>query len=322
MGKTAIGVRLAAALGGEILSADSRQVYRGLDIGSGKDLRDFALPEELALALNPKIKEKLSNGVYNVPYHIIDVTELSHEYSLFDFVDDFYAAFKDCQIRNVLPVVVGGTGMYVDSILHSYDMVPFVESEERKKEKQELEKLSKEELKSILLNEKKRLHNTSEFGDKDRIIKAILLNRFSKTEEYKVLRHQILSSRPKVEPFVIGTTLCRQLVRSRISKRLRERMDEGLVNEVMSLHDNGASWERLESLGLEYRFTSEYLQGKIESEEKLFELLNLAIGQFAKRQETWFRGMERKGIKINWLPEEMSVDIRFKAAMNLIKTEF
>ena len=316
VGKTAIGVRLAASLNGEILSADSRQVYKGLDIGSGKDLCDFKMKAELALSLNPSLESKIKDGFYNVPYHIIDVADLSREYSLFDFVDDFYRAFADCLKRKVLPVVVGGTGMYVDSILHNYDMIPFTENVE---ERAELEKLSYEELKSILIAEKEKLHNTSEFGDKERIIKAILLNRFNKSEEYAVLRKKILSERPKVEPLVLCTTLERSLVRQRIADRLKARMDEGLIEEVENLHKNGASWQRLESLGLEYRFVSEYLQGKIETKEKLFELLNLAIGQFAKRQETWFRGMEKKGIKINWLPEEMSTDTRFKAALEIIK---
>lgn len=316
VGKTEIGVRLAASLGGEVLSADSRQVYRGLDIGSGKDLCDFKMNENLALSLNPALKDKITDGFYNVPYHIIDVTDLSHEYSLFDFTADFYNSFADCQKRGVLPVVVGGTGMYLDSILRNYDMIPF---EENAAERQELESLSYEELKSILIAEKEKLHNTSEFGDSERIIKAILLNRFTKSEEYKTLRKKVLSTRPKVNPLVLGTTLPRPLVRERIAKRLHDRLEEGLIEEVQNLHENGASWQRLESLGLEYRFVSEYLQQKIESKEKLFELLNLAIGQFAKRQETWFKGMEKKGVKINWLPQEMPVDVRFEAALELVR---
>jgi len=316
VGKTEIGVRLAASLGGEVLSADSRQVYRGLDIGSGKDLRDFKMNKNLALSLNPALKDKITDGFYNVPYHIIDVTDLSHEYSLFDFTADFYNSFADCQKRGALPVVVGGTGMYLDSILRNYDMIPF---EEDKAERQELESLSYEELKSILISEKEKLHNTSEFGDSGRIINAILLNRFTKSEEYKTLRKKVLSARPKVNPLVLGTTLPRPLVRERIAKRLHDRLEEGLVEEVQNLHENGASWQRLESLGLEYRFVSEYLQQKIESKEKLFELLNLAIGQFAKRQETWFKGMEKKGVKINWLPQEMPVDVRFEAALELVR---
>lgn len=316
VGKTGIGVRLAASLGGEVLSADSRQVYRGLDIGSGKDLCDFKMNENLALSLNPALKDKITDGFYNVPYHIIDVTDLSHEYSLFDFTADFYNSFADCQKRGVLPVVVGGTGMYLDSILRNYDMIPF---EENAAERQKLESLSYEELKSILIAEKEKLHNTSEFGDSERIIKAILLNRFTKSEEYKILRKKVLSTRPKVNPLVLGTTLPRPLVRERIARRLHDRLEEGLIEEVQNLHENGASWQRLESLGLEYRFVSEYLQQKIESKEKLFELLNLAIGQFAKRQETWFKGMEKKGVKINWLPQEMPVDVRFEAALELVR---
>lgn len=316
VGKTEIGVRLAASLGGEVLSADSRQVYRGLDIGSGKDLCDFKMNENLALSLNPALKDKITDGFYNVPYHIIDVTDLSHEYSLFDFTADFYNSFADCQKRGVLPVVVGGTGMYLDSILRNYDMIPF---EENAAERQKLESLSYEELKSILIAEKEKLHNTSEFGDSERIIKAILLNRFTKSEEYKILRKKVLSTRPKVNPLVLGTTLPRPLVREKIAKRLHDRLEEGLIEEVQNLHENGASWQRLESLGLEYRFVSEYLQQKIESKEKLFELLNLAIGQFAKRQETWFKGMEKKGVKINWLPQEMPVDVRFEAALELVR---
>lgn len=319
VGKTQIGVRLAASFGGELLSADSRQVYRGLDIGSGKDLCDFKLDEKTALSLNPALKEKISEGFYSVPYHIIDVTDLTHEYSLFDFTEDFYRAFKNCQSRGALPVVVGGTGMYLDSILRNYDMIPYDENTEAARaEKKQLEGLSYEELKSVLIKEKEKLHNTTEFGDRERLIKAILLNRFSKSEEYRLLREKTLANRPKLEPFVIGTTLPRPLVRQRIADRLRLRLEEGLIEEVENLHKNGASWQRLESLGLEYRFVSQYLQNKIESKEKLFELLNLAIGQFAKRQETWFKGMEKKGVKINWLPQQMSVEQRFKAACELL----
>ncbi len=317
LGKTAIGVRLAANLGGEILSADSRQVYKGLDIGSGKDLSDFKIEKNLALKLNLSLTSKIKDGFYNLPYHLIDVTDLSYEYSLFDFTRDFYKAFADCKDRGVLPVIVGGTGMYLDSILRNYEMIPF----NPKKEKiEQLESFSFEDLKLILIREKEKIHNITEFGDKDRLIKAILLNRFNKSEEYKKLRDEILSKRPKVNPLVLGTTLDRKIVRQRIEKRLRARIDEGLIEEVKNLHEEKHfSWQRLESLGLEYRFVSEYLQGKIESKEKMIELLNLAIGQFAKRQETWFFGMERKGVKINWLPQDESIDTRFLAALNIVK---
>ena len=309
VGKTAIGVRLADKFNGEIISADSRQVYKGLDIGTGKDLADYDF-------VGSDGKQK------HIPYHIIDVCDLSKEYNLFDFQTDFYNAFSDITSRGKLPICVGGTGMYVDSILRQYDMIEVPENESEKKE---LESKSYDELKSILIAEKKKLHNTSEFGDKERIIKAIQINRFTKSDEYALLKKKMQESRPKIEPLVICTTLERNLVRERIAARLKARIDEGLVEEVDSLHKSGWSFERLESLGLEYRFVSEYLLGKYgkvgssDAKGKLFELLNLAIGQFAKRQETWFRGMEKKGVKINWLPKDMDVGVRFDAACELLE---
>ena len=304
VGKTAIGVRLAKKYGGEIISADSRQVYKGLDIGSGKDLADYVLDGE------------------RIPYHLIDVCDLNREYNLFDFQEDFYKAFADITSRGKLPVCVGGTGMYVDSILHHYDMIPFVE---KPGERAELETKSEKELEKILTAEKEKLHNTSEFGDKERMIKSILINRFNISEECRIAREKLRASRPEINPLVLGTTLDRALVRERIAKRLASRMEEGLIEEVENLHaretENGASWTRLEALGLEYRFVSEYLQGKYKSKEEMQNLLCLAIGQFAKRQETWFRSMEKKGIKIRWLPPVMSVEERFDAACKILDAE-
>ena len=304
VGKTAIGVRLADKFNGEIISADSRQVYKGLDIGSGKDLADYTL-----------------NGK-QIPYHLIDVCDLKREYNLFDFQEDFYRAFSDITSRGKLPICVGGTGMYVDSILHHYDMIPFVE---KPGEREELEKKSEKELEGILTKEKKKLHNTSEFGDKERMIKSILINRFNISEECRLAREKLRASRPEIKPLVLGTTLDRTLVRERIAKRLSDRMEEGLIEEVEALHahkeENGAEWNRLEALGLEYRFVSDYLQGKYKSKEEMKGLLQLAIGQFAKRQETWFRCMEKKGIKIHWLPQIMDVEERFKAACKIVEDE-
>ena len=315
VGKTAIGVRVATALGGEILSADSRQVYKGLDIGSGKDLADFKIPADYALKLNPDLKDKIKDGFYNVPYHLIDVCTLEREYNLADFVADFYQAVSDCRKRGVMPVCVGGTGMYLDSIIRNYEMIPFTEDPS---ERAELEKLSYDQLKEILIREKEKLHNTTDFATKERIITAIMINRFNLSERYQELKKEIMAQRPEIEPLIIGTTFERSLVRQGIARRLKARLEEGLIEEVEGLHNDGASFERLESLGLEYRFVSQYLQGKIKTKEELFELLNLAIGQFAKRQETWFRSMEKKGVKINWLPRTPDVDTRFEAALQLI----
>ena len=304
VGKTAIGVRLARRFNGEIISADSRQVYTGLDIGSGKDLKDYILDGE------------------KIPCHLIDICDLKREYNLFDFQEDFYSAFSDISSRSKLPICVGGTGMYVDAILHHYDMIPFTE---KPGDRAELETKSEEELKEILIKEKEKLHNTSEFGDRERMIKSILINRFNISEECRLAREKLRASRPLLKPLVLGTTLDRTLVRQRISKRLKDRLEEGLIEEVEGLHanekENGASWSRLEALGLEYRFVSEYLQGKIESKEKLYELLNLAIGQFAKRQETWFRCMQKKGIDIHWLNQDMSVENRFLQACEILTSQ-
>lgn len=311
VGKTAIGVRLADKFNGEIISADSRQVYKGLDIGTGKDLVDYDIID--------------SNGnKKHIPYHLIDICDLSKEYNLFDFQEDFYKAFSDITSRGKLPICVGGTGMYVDAILRNYDMIEFKENPQ---ERAELEEKSYEELEKILISEKEKLHNTSEFGDKERIIKSILINRFNNSEEYKNLKEKMLENRPKIEPLVICTTLDRNLVRQRIEKRLRVRVEEGLIAEVERLVSEGWTFERLDSLGLEYRFVSDYLQGKFgevgteNAKEKLIELLNIAIRQFAKRQETWFHGMEKKGVKINWLLQEMDVEKRFLAACELLENE-
>ncbi len=301
VGKTAVGVRLAFLFGGEIISADSRQVYRGLDIGSGKDLDEYTL----------------SDGT-RVPYHGIDVCDLLHEFSLLDFQELFFKAFSDIRSRKRLPIVVGGTGMYLDSILRRYDLTPLLETEDVKSWREELSQKNYDELKAILIQEKKHLHNTSEFGSSERILKAILLNRFQKTAEFARLKEE-LSKREKIVPLVLGTTLSRPVVRERIKRRLSERLSCGLIEEVEQLHKNGASWERLESLGLEYRFVSLFLEGKISSKDKFFETLSTAIGQFAKRQETWFRGMEKKGVKIHWLSQTESVEERVKEAEKIIK---
>ena len=300
VGKTALGVRLAHRFGGEVLSADSRQVYKGLDIGSGKDLKEYDVPAE--------------GGTVRVPHHLIDVCALETEFSLFDFQEAFYAAFADVRSRRRLPVCVGGTGLYIDSVLRKYDMVPVPKNPVMEAE---LRGKSVAELEAILIAEKEKLHNTTEFGDKERLIKAIAINRFNKSAACAETRASL--ARPDVRPLVIGTTLPRPVVRERIRRRLSERMDEGLVEEVEGLHALGASWRRLESLGLEYRFVSAYLQGSIATKEELLELLGRAIGQFAKRQETWFRGMERKGVEIRWLPQTPDLRARFRAACELVE---
>ncbi len=277
VGKTAIGVALARALNGEIISADSRQTYRHLDIGSGKDLADYAAGEDGAA----------------VPYHLIDITELPAEYNVYNYQQDFYRVFKDILGRGKLPVIVGGTGMYIDAIVRDYQLVILPEN---KKLHEELEAMPLEDLAARLMLLQPDLHTKNDLLEKDRVIKALEI-----IEAKKQGVDSTSVQRPEIEPLIIGTTLPRPQLWENINKRLRERLENGMLEEVQNIHDSGISWERLEKLGLEYRFCSQFLQGKIVSKEELFDGLFIAIRQFAKRQETWFRMMEKKGVEIHWL---------------------
>lgn len=306
VGKTALGVSLAKKYGWDIISADSRQVYKGLDIGSGKDLEDYTVKEK-----NPDGSETS----YTVPYHLIDVTTLDFEYNVFHFQQQFYGIMNSFISQNKMTFVVGGTGMYLDSVLRSYDFVPVPENPELRAD---LEKKSLEELDSMLLSLKPDLHNKSDLLLRDRVTRAIEIELFMKSPQCQEAREK-LEKRPDVNAFVMGTTLERDQLHANIKKRLVERMDNGMVEEIQGLHDSGYSWERLEKLGLEYRFVSMYLEGKIQSREDMTDQLYHAISQFAKRQETWFRGMEKKGVKINWLPRENDRILKFNAAVDMLE---
>jgi tRNA dimethylallyltransferase len=272
-GKTALGVCLARAFSGEIISADSRQVYRGLDLGSGKDLEEYG----------------------EIPYHLIDITDLGSEYSVFDFQRDFSVAFNAVRSKGALPVIVGGTGMYLDSIIRGYS---FEEVPENQALRKSLECLSVDELVSRLLSVKKEVHNRTDLVDRSRLIRAIEIAEFKRDDQgNRAERKSALDFRP----LILGVRVERAELRARIRTRLLSRIGEGMIEEVNGLHASGASWERLERLGLEYRITAEYLQGKIADKKQYTEELNQSIGQFAKRQETWFRGMERKGVQVNWI---------------------
>ena len=241
VGKTAIGVRLAAELGGEIISADSRQVYKGLDIGSGKDLADYVLDGK------------------QIPYHLIDVADLSQEYSVFLYQLDFYKCFSEIRSRGLLPVVVGGSGMYVDAIVRGYDLVPVPENKELRAS---LADKSLEELgKTLLALKGGSLHVPRDLLERERVVKAIEIETFIQSPECASFKKS-LPPRPDIRPLILGTTLPRDRLRANIARRLDQRLDEGMIDEVRRLHDAGASWERLERLGLEYRYVSEFLQGK------------------------------------------------------------
>lgn len=301
VGKTAIGVQIAYHFGGEIISADSRQTYRGLDLGSGKDLKDYSV-----------------NGK-NIPYHMIDIADLSMEYNVFHYQQDFYRVFDDLQSRNVLPVIVGGTGMYLDAVIRNYDLVDVPEIPEIRKE---LESKSLEELGKIYLSLKPELHTKNDLLERERVIRGIEIYYGTHGELAEKLKAKMYK-RPEIRPLVIGTTFDREKVRENISIRLRKRLDEGMLEEVRNLHEkDGYSWERLEKLGLEYRYCSLLLQNKIKTELEMYEQLNIAIRQFAKRQETWYRFMEKNGVKINWLPPVKEKQPRIDAAISLCEKYF
>ncbi|OJF76186.1 MAG: tRNA (adenosine(37)-N6)-dimethylallyltransferase MiaA [Treponema sp. CETP13] len=317
VGKTAIGVRLADYFNGEVLSADSRQVYRGLDIGSGKDLSDFEI-----------------NG-HTVPWHLMDIAELPKEYSVFNYQKDFYCAFADIIGRKKLPVVIGGTGMYLDSIIRGYDLVDVPTNESLRSE---LAGKSIEELSTILISKKaecgETLHNDTDITERHRLLRAIEICEFEISGSAKAQRAK-MPQRPDIRPLIVGTTFPRPMLRASIHRRLTARLHEGMLDEVQRLHDGtqiaadgtpvaAVKWQRLERLGLEYRFISQYLQGQFENLEQMSEKLFRAIGQFAKRQETWYRGMVKKGVNINWLPHDgteadCDVDQRVLYALELIR---
>lgn len=268
-GKTRLAVASARHLNGEIVSVDSRQVYRGLNIGSGKDLDEYG----------------------EIPYHLIDIVDPGYEFSLFDFVRAFNQAFQQIIERNRLPILTGGTGLYLDAVLRGYELREVGEDPELRRE---LKLFSHEQLQARLLELRPEQHNTSDLDDRYRLIRAIEIAAGEQRNEVRPLPV------PQSSSLVFGLRWPRNLLRQRITSRLKQRLENGLIEEVAELHASGISWETLDFYGLEYRFVARYLQGCL-SRNDLFQKLNSAIHQFAKRQETWFRRMERQGIDIHWL---------------------
>lgn len=300
VGKTAIGVGLSRKFGGEIISADSRQTYRGLDIGSGKDIAEYSL-----------------NGS-PVPFHMIDISDLSREYNVFHYQQDFYKVFDDVLGRKKLPVIVGGTGLYLDAVIRSYELIDVPEDAELRKS---LEGKSLSELAKIYLELKPELHTKNDLAERERVIRGIEIfygTHGAKAAELK----KSMYPRPDIRPLVIGTTFSRDKIWENIYKRLQERLNEGMLDEVKNLHDKGISWLQLEKLGLEYRYCSLFLQGKYGTQSEMQEELFIAIRKFAKRQETWFRFMEKNGVKINWLPAVQDRQQRLAAAVALVEKYF
>ena len=269
-GKTKLAARLAHKFNGEIISADSRQVYKRMDIGTGKDLSDYIVDGN------------------KIPSHIIDIVDPETEFNLFLFIEHFKKSFKEILAQDKLPILTGGTGLYISSVVQNYQIK---KTEYKEEELKRFSRLSFDELKSVLIKLKPKLHNKTDLENKERLIKAILV---AKSEGEALLKDL------KINSLIIGVRYERNEIRNRITERLEKRFNEGMMDEVKKLIDSGVTYERLLNFGLEYKFIALYLKGELDYKE-MFRKLNTAIHSFAKRQMTWFRKMEREGVKINWI---------------------
>ena len=284
-GKTAIATHLAERIGGEIISADSRQVYRRMDIGTGKDLSDYVNPE---------------TGRH-IPYHLIDIAEPGTRYNLFRYQEDFMKAYNDIQQRGATPILCGGTGLYIESVLKGYNLSPVPQNPELR---ERLKGKSLEELTAMLTELKKMtgsaMHNKTDVDSCQRAIRAIEI------EQYNMEHPTPLREAPAIDSLIIGVDVDREVRRERITRRLHARLEEGMVDEIRGLLSEGIKPEDLIYYGLEYKFITKYVIGELTYDE-MVRGLEIAIHQFAKRQMTWFRGMERRGFKINWIKDEQAL---------------
>lgn len=292
-GKTDLAAHLAYYIDGEIISADSRQVYRGMDIGTGKDLADYTV-----------------NG-RQIPYHLIDICDPGEKYNLFRYQQDFHKAYSDIRSRGKVPILCGGTGLYIESVLRGYSLSPVPQNPELRKS---LEGRSLAELTDILVNLKEQtgsaMHNTTDVDSCQRAIRAIEI------ESYNLQTPLEKRAMPPVDSLVIGVSIDRNLRRERITRRLKQRLDNGMVDEIRGLLDKGVSRDDLVYYGLEYKYVTMYAVGEL-SYDEMFRQLEIAIHQFAKRQMTWFRGMERRGVKINWIDSTLDMDDKIKKIKQL-----
>ena len=307
-GKTSLAAALAAKIdsldaaswggdtqGAEIISADSRQVYRGMDIGTGKDLEDYTIDGK------------------QIPYHLIDICEPGTKYNLFEYQQDFYDAYLDIQKRGVLPILCGGTGLYIESVLKGYHLSPVPQNQELR---DRLVDKSLGEL-TVMLKELKdktgsNMHNRTDVDTVQRAIRAIEIETFNL--EHPMPEREL----PAVDSLIIGVSIDRDARREKITRRLKQRLKEGMVDEIVTLLDKGVPSENLLYYGLEYKFVTEYVIGKT-SYEEMFRSLEIAIHQFAKRQMTWFRGMERRGFTIHWIDALQPMEQKVEQVMELVK---
>lgn len=293
-GKTALAAALAADINAEIISADSRQVYRCMDIGTGKDLSDYNV-----------------SGTH-VKYHLIDIVEPGTKYNLFQYQHDFFEAYNDIRNRGLTPVLCGGTGLYIEAVLNGYRLMPVPEN---KSLREQLELKTLGELSEMLVHLKKEngsnMHNSTDIDNKKRAIRAIEIETYYKHNSN--VKERDFS---KIDSMIFGINIDRDERRQRISDRLAQRLKSGMVDEVRMLLDRGICPDDLIYYGLEYKFVTKFLIGEI-SYDEMYHSLEIAIHQFAKRQMTWFRGMERRGFKINWIDYSLSMEEKIRYIKNI-----
>ncbi|MBQ9678583.1 MAG: tRNA (adenosine(37)-N6)-dimethylallyltransferase MiaA [Prevotella sp.] len=297
-GKTPLAAALAKEIGGEIISADSRQVYRRMDIGTGKDLEDYQVHSS-------ELK------VQTIPYHLIDIAEPGTKYNLFQYQQDFFDAYNNIIGRGAQPILCGGTGLYIEAVLKGYQLSPVPQNPELR---QQLEGKPLEELTQMLLELKAKngsnMHNTTDVDSCQRAIRAIEIETYNL--QHPVPRREL----PPVDSLIIGVDIDREERRRKITRRLKARLEGGMVEEVKALLDEGIPADDLIYYGLEYKFVTEYLIGKTTYDE-MFSRLEIAIHQFAKRQMTWFRGMERRGFTIHWIDAMRPMEEKVKEILEI-----
>jgi len=289
-GKTAVAAALATKIGGEIISADSRQIYRKMDIGTGKDISEYFVDNK------------------QITYHLIDIADAGYKYSLYEYQRDFLLALEKIEQNGKFPILCGGTGLYIEAALKGYRMIDVPINENLRKS---LQNKSLEELHEILSKYKK-LHNTTDTETIKRAIRAIEI-----ADYYAINPPENDKPYPKIEPRIIGLEIDREMRREKITKRLKARLDEGMIDEVQQLLDSGVSAEDLIYYGLEYKFLTNYLIGNLTFDE-MFVQLEIAIHQFAKRQMTWFRGMEKRGFTIHWLDAMLPMEEKIDKILKIV----
>ena len=296
-GKTPLAAALAGKIGGEIISADSRQVYRRMDIGTGKDLADYRL--------------NIKNETLNIRYHLIDICEPGTKYNLFQYQQDFFDAYQDIRSRGVVPILCGGTGLYIEAVLKGYKLSPVPQNPELRTK---LEGKSLDELTQMLVELKAQngstMHNKTDVDSCQRAIRAIEIETYNL--ENPVPRREL----PPVDSLIVGVNIDREARREKITRRLKARLEEGMIDEVKGLLDEGIPADDLIYYGLEYKFVTEYIVGKTTYDE-MFTRLEIAIHQFAKRQMTWFRGMERRGFRIHWIDALQPMEAKVNEILRL-----